>query len=155
MLIECPHKILINQVKYKFLMVDTKTLAKLLDEQGKNLDSPFEVNPIPGEIEVLQIIIEDREELPIFISSSDEQILCISYLFKENEVKEKLLAELNNEMLLANTSIPLSSFAKINDQYVIYGAISVNSTIEDIIHEIETLSDNSLDAIETMNNYLK
>lgn len=136
-------------------MVNVQTLANFLEERGKDVDFPFGVNPIPGEIEILQIVIEDREELPIFISVSDEQILCISYLFKEKEIKEDLLAEINNEMLLANVSIPLSSFAKINDQYVIYGAMSVNSDIEDIIHEIEILSDNSLDAIETMKNYLK
>lgn len=136
-------------------MVNIKTLATELEEEGRESEFPFEVNPIPGEVEVLQILIEDREELPIFISSSAEQILCISYLFKEEEVKEGLLDQMNNEMLLANTSVPLSSFAKIQNQYVIYGALSVNSNIDDIIHEIKILSDNAIDTIETMNNYLK
>ena len=136
-------------------MVDIKILATLLEKKGMESEFPFEVNPIPGEVEVLQILIEDREELPIFISASEEQILCISYLFKEAEIKESLLDQMNNEMLLANTSVPLSSFAKIQNQYVVYGALSVNSKIDDILHEIKILSDNTIDAIETMNNYLK
>lgn len=138
-------------------MVDLKTLANQLVEKGNNAESgfPFEVNPIPGEVEVLQIIVEDREELPVFVSSSEEQILCIAYLFKEEEVQNSSIDEMNTAMLTSNISIPLSSFAKIDDQYVIYGALSVNSSLEDIVHEIEVLSSNVLEAIEAMSEYLK
>jgi uncharacterized protein YjfI (DUF2170 family) len=137
-------------------MVDLKTLANQLADKGKGAENgfPFEVNPIPGEVEVLQIIVEDREELPIFVSASEEQILCIAYLFKEEEVKSGTIDEMNKAMLTANISIPLSSFAKIDDQYVIYGALSVNSNLEDIVHEIEVLSSNVLEAIEAMSDYL-
>jgi uncharacterized protein YjfI (DUF2170 family) len=137
-------------------MVDLKTLANELAEKGKDAERgfPFEVNPIPGEVEVLQIIVEDREELPIFVSASKEQILCIAYLFKNEEVKAGNVDEMNKAMLAANISIPLSSFALVDDQYVIYGALSVNSSLEDIVHEIEVLSSNTIEAIEAMSDYL-
>lgn len=138
-------------------MVDIKTLAENLTKEGKDIKKgfPFEVNPIPGDVEVLQIIIEDKEELPIFISVSEEQILCIAYLFKTEEVEKSKIDNLNNEMLQTNINIPLSSFGLIEDQYVIYGSLSVNSSLEDVVHEIEILSSNSLDAIEAMSDYLK
>jgi uncharacterized protein YjfI (DUF2170 family) len=138
-------------------MVNIKTFANELAQKGEESQNnfSFQINPIPGEVEVLQVLVNDREELPIFVSSSEEQILCIAYLFKESEVKDNLINQLNDAMLLSNTSIPLSSFAKINDQYVIYGAISVNSTIDDVSYEIETLSNNTIDAIEAMSSYLK
>lgn len=138
-------------------MVDMNKLAGELAEKGKDIESGFlfEVNPIPGEVEVLQIIIEDREELPIFVSTSEEQILCITYLFKEGEVKTESFDEMNKAMLLTNISMPLSSFAKIDDQYVIYGALSVNSSLSDVVHELEILSGNAIDAIDAMTNYLK
>ena len=137
-------------------MVDLKKLANQLAEKGKEAESgfPFEVNPIPGEVEVLQILVEDREELPIFVSASEEQILCIAYLFKENEIKTGSIGDINKAMLAANISMPLSSFALVEDQYVIYGALSVNSNLEDIAHEIEVLSSNIIEAIEAMNDYL-
>jgi uncharacterized protein YjfI (DUF2170 family) len=106
-------------------------------------------------VEVLQIIVEDREELPIFVSASEEQILCIAYLFKEDEVKKDALHELNRAMLQADITMPLSAFALVEDQYVIYGALSVNSSLEDIVHELEVLSSNTLEAIEVMSNYLQ
>lgn len=138
-------------------MVEISKLADQLTNSGKDIESGFlfDVNPIPGEIEVLQIIIEDREELPIFISVSEEQILCITYLFKEDEVKQDSVNELNSAMLSINISMPLSAFAKIDDQYVIYGALSVKSDLKDIIHEIEVLSGNAIEAIEAMSDYLK
>ena len=138
-------------------MVEITKLADQLTISGKDVESGFlfEVNPIPGEIEVLQIIIEDKEELPIFISVSEEQILCITYLFKEDEIKQDSVNEMNSAMLSTNISMPLSAFAKIDEQYVIYGALSVKSDLKDIIHEIEVLSGNAIEAIEAMSDYLK
>ncbi|MDQ6976359.1 MAG: DUF2170 family protein [Mariprofundaceae bacterium] len=137
-------------------MVDLKTLAHQLAESGSNHsnDFSFTVSPIPGDVEVLQIAIEDREELPIFVSVSDEQILCIAYLFKEDEVKEGMLDDINHAMLTANISIPLSAFAKIDAQYVIYGALSVRSHLDDVVHELDVLASNTIDAIEAMHPYL-
>lgn len=138
-------------------MTDTHKLATDLALRGKQAENGFayDVMPIPGDIDVLRISVEDREELPIFLSVSDEQILCIAYLFKEQEIKEGKIAELNNALLMTNITIPLSSFARIEDQYVIYGALSVHSSLYDIIHELNVLSSNTIEAIEAMKDYLK
>lgn len=138
-------------------MVDIKKIATELALRGKIAENgfSFDVMPIPGKIDVLCIEVEDREELPIFISVSDEQILCIVYLFKENEIKEDKIVSMHDAMLVTNITMPLSSFAKIDGQYVIYGALSINSSLYDIIHELETLSSNSIDALSAMSDYLK
>ena len=115
----------------------------------------FNVNPILDNFEFLQIIFEDREELPIFLSVSEEQIMCISYLFKENEVKEEFLKEINKDMLLANITMPLSSFARIDEQYVIYGSLSTKSSIDEVANEVEMLSLNALESLKVMRTYLK
>ena len=54
-----------------------------------------------------------------------------------------------------NIPMPLSAFAKVEDKYVVFGALSINSTLEDIELEIVTLSDNSLEVISEMDTYLK
>jgi uncharacterized protein YjfI (DUF2170 family) len=138
-------------------MTNIRKLATELALRGKTAENgfAFDVIPISGEIEVLRIEVEDREELPIFVSSSEEQVLCIAYLFKENEIKEGKVSEMNNAMLMTNIAMPLSSFAKIDTQYVIYGALSVHSSLYDIAHELETLSSNSIEALEAMKDYLK
>ncbi len=138
-------------------MVEIATLANELAKEGKNPEEgfTFEVNPIPGDVEVLQIIIEDREELPIFLSASSDQILCIAYLFRQEEVNENEVSEMNRAMLTANISVPLSAFGILDDHYVIYGALATQSSLQEIVHELEVLSSNALDAIEAMSDYLK
>lgn len=137
-------------------MVDITKLAHNLAEAGKSEERVnFDVQPIPGEIEVLQVLVDGRAELPVYISVAEDEILCIVHLFKDQEVKTEKSEELHLDMLAMNVPMPLSSFAKIGDQYVVFGALSVGSDLATIVQEIETLTDNSLEAIEALGNYLK
>lgn len=138
-------------------MTTIDTLARALGSLGSAPETypHFDVQPIPGEIEVLKITIEDAEELPIFLSVADTQILCIAYLWKESEVKEERKIEMLEAMLDMNIPMPLSSFARIEDQYVVYGALSIRASIEEVLHELEVLSNNSVAAIRIMAEFLK
>ena len=107
-----------------------------------------------GEQDVLQVIVDGNDELPIFVTQTEEQLLCISFLFAENEVQADMRNELNETLLRLNVPIPLSAFAKIDDKYAIFGALSVNSSFDDITHELVTLADNAIDALEAVTIYL-
>lgn len=123
-----------------------------LETEGVNFES-FLINN-DGEQEVLQVIVDGNDELPIFVTRTDEQILCISYLFYQDEIKSDLRAEFNETLLKLNVTIPLSAFAKIDDKYAIFGALSVQSSLDDIAHELVTLGDNAIDALEAVTSYL-
>lgn len=115
----------------------------------------LECQPIPGEIDVLQITVGDFDELPTYVSVTDTQILCVTYLFTEDEVKPESRSDMLEEMLELNIPIPLSSFAKIGDRYVIFGSLSNTSGIEDICLEIITLTENAVEAITALEDFLK
>lgn len=115
----------------------------------------FESFLITGDQDVLQVTVEGTEELPIFVTVTDEQMLCISYLFDKNELKDGVADDLNATLLQLNVPMPLSSFAIIDNKYSIFGSLSVNSSFEDIAHELVTLADNAIDALETIEEYLK
>ena len=53
-----------------------------------------------------------------------------------------------------NVPLPLTSFGKVGDRYVVFGALAAGSTIEDVVTELEVLSDNTLEAIEIVGPYL-
>lgn len=114
----------------------------------------FECQIIQGEVDVLQVVVEGFEELPVYLSITDNQILCISYLWNESEVNQEKRAEMLDVMLEMNIPMPLSSFSRIQDQYVIFGALSTNSSFDDIAHEIITLCENAVEAIGAMTDYL-
>ncbi len=115
----------------------------------------FNCLPIPGEQPVLQIEVSDREEIPIYMTITETQILCIAYLFDENEIIEGKQAELNERCLQLNVPIPLSAYAKIDSQYALFGALSASSLFDNILREIVYLSDNSVAALEAIEDLLK
>lgn len=131
-------------------------IADHLNALADNSDTgmTFDCQPISGEVDVLQITVIGREELPIFVSVTDDQILCITYLWGTEEVKSDKIEEMHTAMLEMNIPMPLSSFSKIGDKYVIFGALSINSTFNDIEHELAVLSNNAIEIIDDMSEYL-
>lgn len=134
--------------------MDTQKLAREFSEMGEFRGYSFECQPIPGDVDVLQITVEDFEEIPCYVSVTDTQILCITYLMGEDEVKPETRTEMMEEMLELNIPMPLSSFSKIGDRYVIFGALSINSSFDDMCQEIITLCENSVEAITALEEFL-
>ena len=135
---------------------DIHSIANHLNQLGGTSSTGlvFDSQPISGEVDVLQVTVEGREELPIFVSISAEQIICICYMWGEDEVKAESRSQMLEFMLELNIPMPLSSFAKVGDKYVVFGALSINSSLEDIEHELAVLSHNSVELIDDMDEYL-
>ena len=113
-----------------------------------------DLQPIPGTVPVVQVVIGGREELPIFITASNDQVLCICYLWTEDEIVPEKRVELLELLLDLNPSIPLSSFGHVDDRYVLFGALAQDARADDIACDVATLSDNALDALEALSSYL-
>ncbi|SEK15991.1 hypothetical protein SAMN05216567_12241 [Variovorax sp. OK605] len=115
---------------------------------------PVQLQPIPGRTPVIQVSIEGRDELPIFVTSSDMQIICICYLWTEEEVKPERRTELLESLLDLNPSVPLSSFGRVDGRYVLTGALGRDASVQDIAREVAVLSDNALDALDALSEFL-
>lgn len=115
----------------------------------------FSAEVIDGEVPTLQVTVSDREEFPIYITMDDSQILVVSYLWKESEIKSGAREDLLDALLTLNIPMPLSAFSKLGDQYVIFGALACQSDIKDVIHEVDVLSDNTLEALESVSDFLQ
>ncbi|EIJ43505.1 hypothetical protein BegalDRAFT_2664 [Beggiatoa alba B18LD] len=114
----------------------------------------FSTELMPGDVDVLILTLGDREEFPIYITVDESQILCITHLWTETEVNPAKKMDLLDALLTLNIPIPLSSFSKIGQQYVIFGALSIHSSLDQVIEEVDTLSDNTLTAVEELSAYL-
>ena len=62
---------------------------------------------------------------------------------------------MHESMLEMNIPMPLSSFSKIGDKYVVFGALSINSSFADVEHELAVLSNNAIEVIDDMSDYLR
>lgn len=132
-----------------------KTLAQGLNGVVTAEGVSFAAELVEGEVPLLKVEVRDREEFPIYVTVDEDQILCATYLWRENEVDPQKRMALMEDMLAMNLPMPLSSFGKIGDQYLLFGAMAIDSRREEVQHEIAVLSDNTLGAVEAMSEHLK
>lgn len=113
-----------------------------------------DVVPVAGEVPVIEIAFPGSERLPIYVTDADSQLLCISYLWRDDEVKPRLRAKLLETLLDLNPSVPLSSFGRIGEHFVLVGALSPAASAADMALELATLGDNGRDALATLAEFL-
>lgn len=115
----------------------------------------FDCQKINGEVDVLQVEVSGMNGFPIFLTKTSNQIICIAYLWTEDEIKQDKRVEMLEMMLDTSISIPLSAYARVGNRFVLYGALSVNSNLDKVIEEIVTLNENAIDVVTAMEDFLK
>ena len=128
-------------------------LREILNDHTSANGYGFAVTNLDGE-DALEVVVEDRVEFPILVWFDGEQLLAVTYLWDESQVRPDSRTEMLAALLELNVPLQLSSFGKIRDRYVLFGALSANSTLDHITTELEVLSDNTLEAIEIIAPYL-
>lgn len=106
------------------------------------------------DISMLTIICDDIEEFAILVTASETQLLFNVALFDHAQIIEGQQAALNKRMLELNIAMPLSSFALTSGIYSIFGAMSINSEINQIQEEVIVLSENIMGALEVCQEFL-
>lgn len=134
--------------------MDTQSLILTLGD-ATHAGRTFNVMPVSGEDPVLQIVVSGAEETPVYLTVTDTQILCLVYLFDENEIRSSALAELHESMLRISVPMPLSALGKVEDHYVVYGALSPTSSTHEVMQELVTLADNAIDLLQTFEDFLE
>ncbi len=105
-------------------------------------------------LSVITVTVLDREEFPIYITIDESQILCVTHLWREEEILAGKREELLDAMLIMNAPMPLSAFSKVGQQYILFGALFTEASVDEILEEVDTLSNNTLLAIEELSEFL-
>lgn len=138
----------------------TMSLKDLAIKLNGMVQEGFSLDVLPltqGEergISVLQVTVEGFDELPIFISATDEQLLCVTNLFGASEVVPDMVNELNAMLLRLSVNVPLSSFGMIDDTYILFGAMPVSTPVEHVAHEVVVQAENALECLEALEEFL-
>jgi uncharacterized protein YjfI (DUF2170 family) len=134
--------------------LNIQALSKQL-ETNQYMGYEFSCLPMQGEQEVLRVEVSGLEELPIFMTVTETQVICISYLFTQQEIHSDKESDLNRYLLELNVPMPLSAFALIDNYYVIFGALARSSAFELIAEELISLAKNSTDTLEALEEFIK
>lgn len=103
---------------------------------------------------VLEIICSNNDEFPIHVAKTEAQLLAVTPLFNTSEVQEGKIDELNAIMLQLSPAIPLSSIGLQERNYILFGAMPLNTKFENIVHELEVQAENTLEVLDTIESLL-
>jgi len=118
---------------------------------SSNLLPPADAEGVP----VMRISIEGLEELPVFVTASPSQVLCICYLWTEAEIRLERRAEMLEAMMDLNMAIPLSNFGRIGEHYVLFGSLAHDASAASIATDVAMVADNAFEALDVFTEFLK
>ena len=133
-------------------MQNLEELALSLNNTVTNEGTSFEA--IVTDNGLIDVICSNNKEFPILIAMTDSQILAVTSLFNVSEIKEDKIDELNAMLLTISPVVPLSSTGLQNGNYILFGAMSLNTVIDNIVHELEVQAENTIDVLEAISPLL-
>lgn len=137
---------------------NTESLFAALNDRPMFATGSCSIEIIEGLDATIVISMHEYGDLPIFITVGGEQILVEAVLFSASDIKDT--AHFNEYVLKTHKYLPLSTISLDTDDthgdyYHMFGALSAASSIIEVVHEIETLADNVIQATEAFAGFLK
>lgn len=118
-------------------------------EEGTSFDAVITDNG------VIEVTCSNNEEFPIHIAMTETQLLSVTPLFNISEVHAGKIDELNSMLLQLSPAVPLSSIGLQDGNYILFGAMALNTMFENIVHELEVQAENTLDVLEAIEPLLE
>lgn len=136
----------------------TESLFDALKERPAFNNESCSIEIIDGLDSSIVVSMHNYGDLPIFVTVGGDQILAEAVLFSVEDVKDT--AEFNEYVLKTHKYLPLSTISIENDEthgdyYYMFGALSASSSINEVVLEVETLADNTIQATEAFQTFLK
>jgi uncharacterized protein YjfI (DUF2170 family) len=135
-----------------------ESLFNALKEQPVFNNKSCSIEIIDGLNSTIVIAMHNYGDLPIFVTTGGEQILAEAVLFALEDVTDT--AKFNEYVLKTHKYMPLSTISietdpSHGDYYYMFGALSASSSINEIVLEVETLAENTIQATEAFQAFLK
>ena len=120
-------------------------------------DGNATIELIEGADPTLHLVMQVYGDLPVFLSEAGDQIIAESVLWPVSMVENP--AEFNETVLRTHKYFPLSTIClgqrMDEDYYLMFGSLSSDSSLSDIVHEVEVLASNVIHATEAYVDLLK
>jgi uncharacterized protein YjfI (DUF2170 family) len=108
--------------------------------------------------DTLEIVMHELGDLPLLLTIAGQQMLVEAVLWDANDVSD--VAAFDAAVLRTHKYFPLSTigietFSNGHDYYTVFGALSTNSLLANVVLEIETLGVNVIQAVSAYSPFLK
>lgn len=142
----------------------TKDLYDALRTKQAKLLPQSKIELITGNEPIIHIIRQDFGDLPVFVSVQGEQIIAETILCTVDEISD--IAGFNDMVLRTHKFLPLSTISldTLNvdtandnterfDAYQMFGSVSSQASLGDIVIEIQMLTHNVMQALEIYSSF--
>lgn len=134
----------------------TQALYKDLSNCTLIQDKQASIDLIEGADPTIHLLMHEYGDLPEFITVVGDQIIIESILWPKADVKN--VDDFNDAILRTHKYLPLSTICLEKradmDYYLMFGALSATSSLDNVRHEIEVLANNVIQATEAYTSYL-
>lgn len=134
----------------------TRDLCAALEGSGLVGGGSAQIELIDGIDPSIHLEMLDYGDLPLFITVAGEQIIVDAVLWPESAVRD--VAAFNDAVLRTHKLFPLSTISLetvgADSYYYMFGALSSQSSLDEVLVEIDTLAANVLGATEAYREYL-
>lgn len=131
-------------------------MAWNVDTIGSALLQSATVNiTIQKENDALVLTLADYGDLPLNLLLTSRQIIIETLICPLRDIKRQDVFNaylLRHQKLLPLTSVGISALGN-EEYYVAFGALSLSSSLDDILLEIKTLAENALDLAELIDEF--
>ena len=135
----------------------TQALFKDLSDSPLVQQNKASIDLIEGADPTIHLIMHEYGDLPEFLTVAGDQIIIESILWPKTDVKN--VDDFNDAILRTHKYLPLSTIClekrAETDYYLMFGALSATSSLDNVRHEIEVLASNVIQATEAYTTYLK
>ncbi|MFF7707908.1 DUF2170 family protein [Pseudomonas sp. NPDC007930] len=133
----------------------TNSLFTALAELDLATSGEFALQLLPGEQPSIEIKLRDYGDMPVYIAVAGEQVLVDASLIEAGKIKDR--AAFNDAVLRSRDLFPLSSVGieqvDGTEIYCMFGALSAASSLTVIVHEVNTLAENMVRAVEAFEDH--
>lgn len=136
---------------------DIDDLYEALGKERLVKEDQVSIELIDGVGPSVYLIMHEFGDLPIFLTVAGDQIVVESVLWAVSEVNNQ--TAFNDAVLRTHKYFPLSTISLDhlddgNDYYQMFGALSSESGLSEIVLEVETLARNVIQATEAYSEFL-
>ncbi|MCB1925586.1 MAG: YjfI family protein [Gammaproteobacteria bacterium] len=137
---------------------DINVLHEALSKESLIKEGRATSEVIDGVGPSIYLVMREFGDLPLFLTVSGDQIIVESVLWEKADVVD--VESFNEAVLRTHKYFPLSTISLDRledgkDYYQMFGALSSESGLSEIVLEIETLASNVIQATEAYGEFLK
>jgi len=148
------------QIKDYAAMTQPWTTSALFDALETHIARerlPIQLSLEPGSEPTIAIRLPEHGDLVIHLAASGQQLFVSTPLCMGSQVRDR--AAFNDSCLRLNPVNPLSNIGLQSldgeDVYMVFGELSTRSPIANIVEEVGTLADNTLQAAHALQGYIQ